>query len=176
MRCQTAERHLTARSRAGNRLMTEKVLLSDIKRTQNRCFPLRLCVLCGKKIQAASTGSKCLCAKKFVFRAQNAHKTNGMAWRILSVSCRFRGGFCRAMCRILSDYVADFVGFVADFVGLVADFVGLVADFVGLCGGFCRTCGGFCRTCGGFCRANAPSISTIPKTHLIWRSRADGLQ
>ena len=29
--------------------MTEKVFLSGIKRTQNRCSSLCLCVLCGKK-------------------------------------------------------------------------------------------------------------------------------
>ena len=90
MRCQTSAHHLTARSRAGNRLMTEKVLLSDIKQTQNRYFPLCLCVLCGKKTKpnlrtlsrsshpqtrskkpAQHRGEKVYARKSFAF----AHKT-----------------------------------------------------------------------------------------------------
>ena len=60
--------------------MTEKVCLADIKRTQNRRSPL--CPLWSKsKSQTANNG---LCAKKFVFRAQNAHKTNDIAWRIMA--------------------------------------------------------------------------------------------
>ena len=181
MRCQTSTRDLTARRRAGNRLMTKKVLLVDIKRTQNR---LRLYVLCGKKTKrqtmvyarkslsfahktrikpTAGRGGKWRKMAKFVHQLrQILHRKGGGKWRILSglwrIMARFAHQFRQILhrggggkWRILSQYVAQNG---AKWRSLSISLDRFCIAGVAENGGLCRDYDGFWR----ICRANAPSI------------------
>ncbi len=149
MRCQTAERHLTARSRAGNRLMTEKVCLAAIKRTQYSCFPLRLCAKKANPKRRTLSRSSCpqtrskepeqhrgekVYARK---RLSFAHKTRikpaaerGGKWHKMAQNAVVCGG----LWRILSQCVADYGGLCRSVWRNMADFVVSMwrnmADFV----------------------------------------------
>ena len=100
---QTAERHLTARSRAGNRLMTEKVFLraQNAHKTSGRAW---------RKMAENVVTTWRFMAGFVVARGgkwRTLSKQCGGKWRTLSQRVADYGGFCRSVWRIMADFVVS---------------------------------------------------------------------